>query len=66
MNMMKRVSGLAKKAQWKEPYLVFGASRELLYMGLSKHRRVEREEGWRKTETPSSKSASPRAANKDS
>ena len=65
----KTLEGVANeviKAHWGEPHVAFGVSRQLFYMSLSKHRRVKREEGWRKTKTPSSKSASPKAANKDS
>ena len=65
----KTLEGVANeviKAHCGEPHVAFGVSRQLFYMSLSKHRRVKREEGWRKTKTPSSKSASPKAANKDS
>ena len=65
----KALEGVAKeviKAHGREPRVAFGVSRQLFYTNLSKHRSVKREEGWRKTKTPSSKSASPRAATKDS
>lgn len=65
----KALEGVANeviRTHWREPHVAFGVSRQLFYVSLSKHRRVKREEGWRKTKTPSSKSASARAANKDS
>lgn len=67
----KALEGVANeviKADWSflEFHVAFGVSRQLFYVSLSKHRRVKREEGWRKTKTPSSKSASPRATIKDS
>lgn len=47
----KALEGVANeviKADWREPHVAFGVSRQLFYVSLSKHRRVKREEGWGK------------------
>lgn len=60
------VTELVKKSSPMErTHVAFGASRQLFYKDLLKHRRVEREEGWRKTKTLCSKTASLRATNED-
>lgn len=52
----KALEGVANeviKADWSflEFHVAFGVSRQLFYVSLSKHRRVKREEEWRKTKT---------------